>query len=157
MGAMRKLVFVLIAVCCVAPWAGAQPAPLTPGPKDRCAVCGMFVEKYANFLAQLALEDGSTAYFDGVKDMMRYHLDPAKFGARKQEVRAVFVKDYYSLETIDGREAYYVVGSDVMGPMGKELIPFRAKAAAEEFRKDHKGKRVLRFDEIDAGVLDELK
>ncbi len=88
---------------------------------------------------------------------MRYHLDPTKFGAAKKEVRAVFVKDYYSLSTIDGREAYYVIGSDVMGPMGKELIPFRTQEAAEEFRKDHKGNRVLRFDEIDAGVLDELK
>ena len=157
MRAMRKVAFVLIALAGAAPWAAAQPAPQTPGPKDRCAVCGMFVEKYTNFLAQLALEDGSTAHFDGVKDMMRYHLDPAKFGAAKKEVRAVFVKDYYSLSTIDGREAYYVIGSDVLGPMGKELIPFRTREAAEEFRKDHKGNRVLRFDEIDAGVLDELK
>ena len=77
---MRKIMFLLIALAGASPWAIAQPAPLEPGPKDRCSVCGMFVEKYPNFLAQLALEDGSTAYFDGVKDMMRYHMDPMKFG-----------------------------------------------------------------------------
>lgn len=140
-----------------AAWAADPPAPLVPGPKDRCAVCGMFVEKYPNFLAQLVLGDGSTAYFDGVKDMMRYLRDPGRFGGAAREARAVFVKDYYSLETVDGREAHYVAGSDVLGPMGKELIPFRTREAAEEFKKDHKGKRVLRFGEIDEGVLAELQ
>jgi len=150
---MGKMMLALALLAAVASQALGQPAPGTPGPKDRCAVCGMFVEKFANFLAQLALEDGSTAYFDGVKDMVRYHRDPAKFGGPKVGVLAVFVKDYYTLEVIDGRAAHYVLGSDVMGPMGKELIPFRTREAAEEFRKDHKGQRVLRFEEIDEAAL----
>ena len=40
---------------------------------------------------------------------------------------------------IDGRSAHYVVGSDVTGPMGKELIPFATREAALEFSKDHGG------------------
>ncbi|MBE0618704.1 MAG: nitrous oxide reductase accessory protein NosL [Proteobacteria bacterium] len=154
---MRRLAFAVVALAALSPWAFAQPAPGTPGPDARCAVCGMFVAKYTNFTAQLALADGSTAYFDGVKDLMRYYRSPATFGGKAQEVRAVFVKDYYTLESIDGRGAYYVLGSDVMGPMGRELIPFRAADAAEEFRKDHKGERVLRFEEIDDAVLAGLK
>ena len=51
--------------------------------------------------------------------------------------------DYYALEPIDGRTAFYVVGSDVFGPMGKELIPFAQRAQAEEFLKDHKGRAIL--------------
>jgi len=101
----------------------------------------------------LVLADGSVAHFDGVKDMMRYYRSPESFGGQAQEVRAVFVKDYYTLDPIDGRAAVYVFGSDVMGPMGNELIPFKTAAAAEEFRKDHKGQRVLRFEEIDDEVL----
>ena len=153
---MRRVASSVALICALVLAAAAQPRPAEPGPKDRCAVCGMFVAGYANFLAQLTLANGTPAFFDGVKDMMRYYRAPARFGGSGQEVLAVFVKDYYTLEPIDGRGAYYVLGSDVMGPMGRELIPFRTAAAAEEFRKDHKGRRVLRFEEIDDEVLAEL-
>jgi nitrous oxide reductase accessory protein NosL len=33
--------------------------------------------------------------------------------------------------------AYYVLGSDIYGPMGRELIPFEKEADAKEFIKDH--------------------
>ena len=153
---MKRVASSAALLCALVMTAGAQPRPAEPGPKDRCAVCGMFVARYTNFLAQLTLEDGSSAYFDGVKDMVRYYRDPTRFGGSGKKVLAIFVKDYYTLEPIDGRPAYYVLGSDVMGPMGRELIPFRTAEAAEEFRKDHKGKRVLRFEEVDDGVLAEL-
>ncbi len=154
---MRNVAVVAALVCSLALAAAAQTPSVEPGPKDRCAVCGMFVAKYPNFAARLTLADGSDALFDGVKDLFRYYRNPGKFGGKAHEVRAVTVKDYYTLEAIDGRAAYYVVGSDVMGPMGKELVPFGTAAAAEEFRKDHKGERVLRFEEIDDGVLAGLK
>jgi hypothetical protein len=32
--------------------------------------------------------------------------------------------------------------------MGRELIPFKSRSDAQEFRKDHKGKAVLGFNEI---------
>jgi len=32
--------------------------------------------------------------------------------------------------------------------MGRELIPFKSRSDAGEFRKDHKGKAVLGFNEI---------
>jgi len=49
---------------------------------------------------------------------------------------------------IDGLKAFYVIGSDVYGPMGRELIPFGSRSDAEEFRKDHQGKAVLEFNGI---------
>ena len=62
-------------------------------------------------------------------------------GKTPADIAAVQVTDYYALEPIDGRTAFYVVGSDVFGPMGKELIPFAKKAEAEEFLKDHRAAR----------------
>jgi nitrous oxide reductase accessory protein NosL len=150
---MKKLLLLASLLLFAAPAAAQEFRPSEPGPKDRCAVCGMFVAKYPNFVAQLSLADGSAVFFDGVKDMARYYRNPAKFGAKDAAVRAVFVKDYYTLEPMDGKAAYYVLGSDVMGPMGNELIPFRTAEAADGFLKDHKGQRVLRFEEIDDAVL----
>ena len=41
-----------------------------------------------------------------------------------------------------------VVGSNVMGPMGNELIPFKDETSAKDFSKDHVGKKILKFEEI---------
>ena len=54
---------------------------------------------------------------------------------------------------IDGREAFYVLGSDVYGPMGKELIPFEKETEARGFLKDHGGRSILRYREVTPAVL----
>ncbi|MBU2538178.1 MAG: nitrous oxide reductase accessory protein NosL, partial [Proteobacteria bacterium] len=53
--------------------------------------------------------------------------------------------------------ARYVVGSDVYGTMGHEFIPFTSAAAAENFRKDHKGTKVLRFEEITETLVQSMR
>jgi nitrous oxide reductase accessory protein NosL len=50
-------------------------------------------------------------------------------------------------------KAFFVIGSDVHGPMGRELIPFGKPTDAEEFRRDHKGKSVLRFSDVTPAVI----
>jgi copper chaperone NosL len=121
----------------------------TPDAKERCPVCGMFVAKYPQWLATLTSEKGKQFYFDGVKDMMAYFFTPEDFGATaEQTISKVEVKDYYSQKWIDGKNAWYVVGSDVLGPMGHELIPFGSEAAAQNFLKDHHGTEILIFTGI---------
>ena len=65
----------------------------------------------------------------------------------------IYVTDYYDLTFIGGYEAFYVVGSDVYGPMGRELIPFKTEAAARDFMKDHNGKSILGFKGVTAQVI----
>jgi len=78
--------------------------------------------------------------------------------AKKQaSIAAVTVNDYYTLKPIDARQAYFVVGSDVYGPMGKELVPFGKAADAQAFFKDHKGKKVLHFNEVSPAILKSLE
>ncbi len=48
-----------------------------------------------------------------------------------------------------------MLGSDVQGPMGRDLVPVQGREAAERFARDHQG-RVLGFDEVTAAVVDEL-
>ena len=50
---------------------------------DKCPVCGMFVYKYPLWAAELNLsKNGSSKslYFDGVKDLMKFYLEPEKWG-----------------------------------------------------------------------------
>lgn len=130
-------------------------SPVKPTEKDKCPVCGMFVAKYPGFLAEILFKDGSYAVFDGVKDMFRYYLDLKKYQPAKDlaDIDAVFVTDYYNLKMIDGRGAYYVIGSDVLGPMGKELIPLASEAEAKTFMADHSGRTMLRFADITPDII----
>ena len=40
------------------------------------------------------------------------------------------MSDYYTLEEIPAKEAFYVLDADVFGPMGHELLPFKSQKSA---------------------------
>jgi nitrous oxide reductase accessory protein NosL len=137
------------------PLAAEEPAALKPAGGDKCPVCGMFVAKYPDFLAQIVFKDGSYSFFDGVKDMMKFYFNLAKYNPSKTtaDIERIFVTDYYSLKPIDAKTAYYVVGCDVYGPMGKELIPVENTSAAKELTDDHKCTATLEFGGITPDVV----
>lgn len=155
---MRKIstkVFMLLAAAALLTAPALSPAagdkkPVIVKKTDKCQVCGMFVAKYKEWTTEIIFQDGSYVAFDGPKDMMKYYFSPGKFNpSRKQaDIQALFVTEYYSAALMDARKMFYVLGSDVLGPMGAELIPVETEAKAKEFMKDHKGKKVLRFGEI---------
>jgi nitrous oxide reductase accessory protein NosL len=153
----RAGILLLGALVLFSPVCGAAPEEKI-APDVRCSVCGMFVAKYENWIVQVRLADGGVLFFDGVKDMMVYYFNPGKYGGPEQDaVREVWAKDYYSLQWLDGFKAFYVVGSDVYGPMGKEFIPFATRDAAENFLKDHEGKMILAFDEITEELVQSMR
>jgi len=117
-------------------------------PKDvKCPVCGMFVAKYPKWVA--LIEVGTTKYyFDGVKDMMKFYIFDVDFPYDRNKIVKMEVTDFYTLKAIEAKEAFYVIGSDVYGPMGNELIPFLTKDAAQNFMSDHNGEKIIRFDQI---------
>lgn len=108
---------------------------------EKCPICGMFVYKYPKWAAQIFYKNAHYS-FDGVKDMMKYYYK------HRDGILKILVTDYYSQKTIDALTAYYVVGSDVYGPMGDELIPFGSRSEANTFSMDHKGFKLLRFEDI---------
>ncbi len=149
---------VLIAIISLIPLTARAGQPYDKIPsRARCSVCGMFVAKYPIWVAEIKTA-GKTRYFDGAKDMLAFHFNPTAFnGGEADKDGEVWVKDYYSLKWIDGRKAFYVTGSDIMGPMGHEFIPFDGRVAAETFRDDHKGKMVLAFTDITPEMVEAMR
>jgi copper chaperone NosL len=133
--------------------------PVKPTKGDKCPVCGMFVAKYPDFIAEIIFKDGSHAIFDGAKDMFQYYLNLSKYNPSKkpEDIGSIYVTDYYGLALIDALKAFYVNGSNVTGPMGKELIPFEKEDDAKEFMTDHAGKERLRFDGVTPEVVKSLE
>lgn len=118
---------------------------------ERCPVCAMFVAKYPRWAAQIFYKNGHHHSFDGVKDLMKFYFNPSRWGDYKishNDIEKVLVTDYYTQKGIDGKKAYYVVGSDTYGPMGHELIPFESLDDAKVFKADHGGTLILKFNEI---------
>lgn len=141
----------------VAPWATAEgPSPLAgipkPGAMDTCPVCGMLVSKYPAWVATVVYKDGHAHHFDGAKDFFKYLQDLPKYapGHRREDIRAMAVTDFYGLQKIDATKAWFVIGSDVLGPMGHEFVPLASAEDAADFLKEHKGARIVRFDEVSA-------
>lgn len=139
-------------------FSAASAAPLAapvPSAKDKCPVCGMFVGKYPDWVASVTFKDATTLFFDGSRDLFTYYHNAQKYTPvmKQASISAITVKDYYTLKPVDARQAHFVIGSDVFGPMGKELIPFRTKADAMEFLKDHKGKKIVGFGSVTPDLL----
>ncbi len=153
-----RLVTIICLVVLVSSPAAAERKPVTPAKNDKCPVCGMFVGMYPDIIAEIIFKDGTYAAFDGCKDMFRYYLNMKKYNPSKNinDIDSIYVHEYYDLTFVDGRMAYYVAGSDVYGPMGRELIPFRTEEDASAFKYDHKGK-ILRFGDVTEAVVKALE
>jgi copper chaperone NosL len=137
---------------------GAALSVPKPGPMDLCPVCGMIVSRYPDWTATVVWKDGHVHHFDGAKDLFKFLHDLAAFapGRRRDDIRTIAVTEFYDLRKIDARTAFYVIGSDVVGPMGRELVPLATGADADEFRKEHFGTRILRFDDVTLDVIRRL-
>jgi nitrous oxide reductase accessory protein NosL len=129
-----------------------------PGPTDTCPVCGMFVTKYPDWVATLVFKGGPVLHFDGVKDLFKALFDLPRYvpGRTAEDIQTIAATEYYGLAQVDARTAWFVLGSDVLGPMGHELIPLANEEDAREFMQDHQGQRILRFEEITPEVIREL-
>ncbi|MBU0498852.1 MAG: nitrous oxide reductase accessory protein NosL [Gammaproteobacteria bacterium] len=147
---MRPIARLLLLLLIATSLHGEEAAFPAPGKKDTCPVCGMFVALYPQWVATVVYKDGHAHHFDGAKDLFKYLHDLPKWapGHQAGDIARIGVTEYYSLIRMDARAAWYVIGSDVLGPMGNELIPLASGEDAREFLKDHAGKRILRFEEV---------
>jgi nitrous oxide reductase accessory protein NosL len=155
---MRNGMSFLIIFFLVAASFAAEPKDSTPSQKDKCPVCGMFVSMFPDWNARIEFKDATYATFDGAKCMFKYYLNmkrdnPTK---NKEDMTVTSVKDYNSITSIDARQAFFVIWSDVYGPMGHEPIPFEKETDAKKFLKEHKGKKILRFKDINPNLIKSL-
>lgn len=155
---LAALTLTIALAVAAAPAADDAVAPVQPGDGDRCPVCGMRVAPHAAWIAQVVFVDGSALFFDGSKDLFKYLFSRNDLAPEKRdlEIVATFVTSYYDLQLIPAGSAYFVVGSDVLGPMGPELVPHPSLTEAQEFLRDHAGRRIVPFDEVTAELVETL-
>lgn len=118
-------------------------------PEDRCPVCGMIVAKHQKFASAIELVDHTTYYFCGTGCMIRTWMHPEIFLiVSKSKLKRPVVRDYFTGREMDAREALWVAGSDIIGPMGPALVPLKGEKDLKVFMQRHGGKKQFRLHEL---------
>jgi nitrous oxide reductase accessory protein NosL len=71
---------------------------------------------------------------------------------KAEQIKTMWVKDYQSGQWLHAEDATIVVGSAILGPMGKELIPFARAEEAAAFQVKNGGS-ILPFTDITPDTL----
>jgi copper chaperone NosL len=114
----------------------------------RCALCGMTVDASSGWRAGARASNGDALSFDTPKCLFRYRDE-------RGAMREPWVIEYYSQARRSADDLFFVIGADVQGPMGRDLVPIAGRENAERFAHDHGG-RVLAHDEVTREVVSSL-
>lgn len=98
----------------------------------------------------MELKDGSRRHYDSP----RCALLAWRTGI--VEPRTLFVQDYYERAWRIGDDVFFVASSDIIGPMGADLVPVD-RARAQQFAHDHTGTRPLALAEVTLDLLKALR
>ena len=112
----------------------------------RCKHCGMRIDPSSQWRTELLGDDGKVTAFDAP----RCALQSWRSGATPAQ--SIRVQEYYDRVSRDGADVRFIVGGDVIGPMGPDLVPVDPPRASK-FIQDHAADRALRLDEITPQVL----
>ena len=144
----------LSATTAVAVFSALASGACTPGKKaTRCAHCGMKLDPESAWRSEL---NGENADHPG--EPKRYDTPRCAFTEwRKAPTKASAIRllDYYDRAPRDGTELRFVVGSDVLGPMGPDLVPVTPERVGK-FVKDHGG-RALALADVTLQLLEDPK
>lgn len=135
---MRALAFLVVLVLGAIGCGGEE--------RPRCRECGMPADEVPAFAAYARGPDRAELRFDAPRCLFRFLLSPAGRGSSRPEV-----VEHYSQARVPAESVVFVVGSDVIGPMGRDLIPVD-RAHAAQFVAEHRG-RVVERSAIDLAVL----
>ncbi|MEW6139901.1 MAG: nitrous oxide reductase accessory protein NosL [Thermodesulfobacteriota bacterium] len=131
----------------------------TPSKKDRCPVCGMFVYKYPKWAAGFVFKSGAHYFHCCPKCMLHNLLNIPKYqpGEIRDNLVQIWVTDYYATRKMDARDAVFVVGTNLVGPMGADIVPVAGRGAAENLKKDYQGETIVTLDEITPEVVERAR
>ncbi len=127
----------------------AESTPTSAVADHDCRYCGMPSDDYPQYNALALTAEGDSLFFCSTRCLLLTHLE----SGQAVNLERLFVTDYYEQEKVAAPQAFFVAGSDVIGPMGRDLIPHASRAAAEEFRQDHRGTAIYPFDSLDLPLL----
>lgn len=152
-------------ICIVAPatpfdpnWGIGLLAPRKIPSDARCPVCGMYPARTSEWAAQVIFKNGDTHFFDSPLTLFIYLLDPTKYsrGRNSSEIAVSYVTDTSQGQWIKASEAFFVTGSEVLGPMRAGNFPaFSHIEDAQDFAKK-RGGTVIKADQIKPQSLQNL-
>lgn len=127
-------------------------------PSGRCAMCGMDVSAHPDWVGVVELPDGAARKGCSVRCTLGMALHAPKFlGVPATALKRVQVPDYLHPGTLlSADEAFYVLDSDVKGPMGVEIVPVATEADARTVVQRHGG-RIVRRADVTTDVLRNLR
>lgn len=122
-----------------------------------CLVRHFKVYKDPSWVSKIELNNGKKIFFSSPKSMFEFYFQPGKWfdvGVKSEkDFKNILVTDFKTLKPVKAKGAFYIYGTNVIGPAGDDLIPFDSYAAAEEFSKEHNGKRILSFKEVSDALI----
>ena len=129
-----------------------------PKKGDICPICGMSVSEHPLWVAVIMFSDGKHVKLHGPKSMFTYYFNLETYDKKykTENVSTMHVTDYGTAKHVKAQVAHYVIQSNIQGPMGADLIPFKDNASAEAFAKDHGG-NILRFKDITPKIVNALE
>ncbi len=98
----------------------------------QCVVCKMSVAKQLRHDSQILQKDNTSLHFCSTQCLINYKANPGQYVKKPGMSKMIWAKVYPGHDYESAVGLYFVVGSRVFGPMGKEAIAFREKKAAEE-------------------------
>ncbi len=116
--------------------------------EDVCPVCGMMPQAHPKFASGMTLADGRTFYFCGTGCFLRGHLHPDTYLGEGATPARETVPEYFGGEPIDASAAWWVYGSDVVGPMGPAFVPLKTQADLTVFRQRHGGAHTFQLGQL---------
>ena len=155
-GILMVIIFLFMTACGDNKTTIVQPA-VAIGPTDECHLCGMIIVNFPGPKGETYTKTSTKVQkFCSTLDLFSFLLDPEY----QYQIKDVYVHDMgetpwqspQDSEFIDGRTAWYVVGSSQLGSMGKTLASFAIKRDAEKFKQKYGGK-IYTFDDINMTML----
>jgi nitrous oxide reductase accessory protein NosL len=103
-------------------------------------------------VAAAVFKNGHVVGFEGARCLFIYNSVPQKYDVDVPNISKQYVTNFVTKKMIELSEAFLVLGSNVMGPMGYDLIPFGTKAEATRFATENDGKWIVQLHEVDRNL-----
>lgn len=138
---------------------------------QKCPVCGMVIGgkegqgvtvsykdgRVVGFggVAAAVFKDGHVEGFEGARCLFIYNSVPEKYNVNVSDIAHQYVTDFVSKKMIELPKAFLVLGSNVKGPMGYDLIPFAKRDEAAKFASENDGKWIVQLHEVTKAAQEE--
>ncbi len=109
----------------------------------------MKIDPASPWRADLVRADGGRIHFDTPRCAF------SAWRTGRVPATGIVLQEFYDRAWRKGDELRFALGSDVMGPMGIDVVPVDP-SRAEKFATDHHAARTVTLDEVTAPLLDSL-